>query len=209
MRIYLFDEPEKITGGLYERLLAMLPGHRRQKALRYKNISDSVLCAVSYKLLGYGLFEEYGIESFSTAVKDNGKPYLADVPGVFFNISHCLEGCICALSDSEVGADIQHPVRLRNNVIKRVCTQQETELINSSADPELTFRGIWCMKEAYLKMLGTGIAADMKTADTSAEGFPGAYLHFDRYSLAACEQKGLSTAELKESIVHLGVNDIV
>lgn len=191
MHIYIFDKPELVTDEEYKKMLALLPEERRQKAQRYRNLSDGVLCAASYLLLRFGLRTDYGIDSFELLIGDNGKPYLAGGE-VFFSFSHCKNGCACLISDSEAGVDIQHPVRLRESVLKRVCSESERALIAASDDSELTFRGIWCQKEAYLKMLGVGIATDMKKADTAAKGFPVWHKDCERYSLAACDMAGKS-----------------
>ena len=209
MKIYLFDDIESITPAICDKLVSSLPDDRREKALRYKRFDDRALCAVSYKLLEYGLKKDFGVESFTLAYKEKGKPYLADAEGAFFNIRHCANGCICALSDCEVGADIQHPVTLRNNLVRRICTEREISLIEGSADPALTLRGVWCMKEAYLKMLGIGIAADMKTADTSMEKFPAGYVHFDSYTVAACEERGVTCKEVGESVVRVDLGQLI
>lgn len=208
MKIYLFDDTENITPQLCDKLISSLPDDRKQKALRYRGFNDRVLCAVSYKLLEYALVNEYGIEHFLLAYKENGKPYIADRPDVFFNISHCKNACACAVSASEVGVDIQHTVAPKPSLLKRVCSDNEKALIAASPEPEKTFTGIWCLKEAYLKMLGVGIATDMKKADTVAPDFPAAMVQNESYSLAVCERAGKSE-DIALITVHLTTKDIM
>ncbi|MBR6336517.1 MAG: 4'-phosphopantetheinyl transferase superfamily protein [Ruminococcus sp.] len=210
MRIYLFDEPQLVTGRAYDDMIASLPEQRRQKALRYRSFSDRVMCGVSYRLLEYGLRKDFGIESFSLDHKEGGKPFIAGRDDIFFNISHCKNGCVCTIAHSEAGVDIQHPVRLRDSLIKRVCSDAERALIAASDDPELTFRGIWCMKEAYLKMLGVGIATDMKKADTTADSFPAVMKHFDGYTLAAaCEGLTKGSRLLDDMVTRVRTDEII
>ena len=170
MQIYLFDDFDSITDGILDRLIASLPEARRQKALRYRRRSDRLTCAAAYHLLRYALAQSRGILGFAVAEERNGKPYLADHPEVHFNLSHCACGCICALSEREVGADIQDIARANEKVLRLVCSEKEISAITVSDEPDRQFTRIWAMKEAYLKMLGTGIASDPKAADTALLG---------------------------------------
>lgn len=65
---------------------------------------------------------------------------------LFFSVSHCAElGGYAACSEA-IGFDIEDPVRLKPEIIKRVCTSEE---ITAAHD----FRILWTMKEAALKAL--------------------------------------------------------
>lgn len=84
-----------------------------------------------------------------------------------FNLSHSGRGCICAISECEVGADIQDIAHAEEKALRLVCSEGELAAIAVSGDPDREFTRIWCMKEAYLKMLGTGITGDLKCTDTA------------------------------------------
>ena len=170
MEIYLFDEYSSVTDAALTAMIQSMPEYRQQKARRYRFRRDRLSCAAAYRLLTYGLKHSRGIADFTLAVSANGKPYLADRPKVHFSLSHCPLGCICVLSDSEVGGDIQDITYPGEAVVKAVCSEAEAAAVRSSDDPARAFTRIWAMKEAYLKMLGTGITDDLKAADTTALG---------------------------------------
>ncbi|SDB29188.1 4'-phosphopantetheinyl transferase [Ruminococcaceae bacterium FB2012] len=167
MLVYLFDDLDSISDDELSRLISLLPEERRRKALRYRFRRDRLACAVAYMLLKHAL-RSRGIGSFAFAEAPGGKPFLPDHPGVHFNLSHSVSGCVCALSDREVGIDIQDIAQVRENVLRLVCCESELAAIAASDDPDREFTRIWCMKEAYLKMLGTGITGGLKATDTSA-----------------------------------------
>ena len=187
MQIYLFDDYDSVTDEILAGLIASLPEERRQKALRFRRRNDRISCAAAYLLLGYGLRQSRGILSFTAAENENGKPYLTDHPGVYFNLSHCGCGCICALSGSEAGADIQDIVLPEENTLRCVCSGKELAAVTLSDDPGREFTRIWCMKEAYLKMLGTGITDDLKKTDTSALRNVTVF-GYERYFIAAASE---------------------
>lgn len=65
---------------------------------------------------------------------------------IFFSVSHCAVLGGYAACSEPVGFDIEDPVRLKPEIIKRVCT---TEEIAGAHD----YRILWTMKEAALKAL--------------------------------------------------------
>lgn len=92
-----------------------------------------------------------------------GKPYLQikeNLPEMFFNLSHSEDYVICAVSEREVGADIQKmqeqvPERLAN----RFFSEKEKQLLQDCS-PDLFYR-LWTRKEAYGKLTGEGITASI------------------------------------------------
>ena len=64
-------------------------------------------------LLGAGLIiptaleKVFGKNDFEIKVSDMGKPYVSNADGVFFNVSHTGKYVLCAVSDTEVGADLE------------------------------------------------------------------------------------------------------
>lgn len=153
----------------WETYIAELPESRRNKALRYRREIDRRLCVASYVMLCHALKTSYGIDGqLRFTYGEYGKPYLADYPNVFFNLSHCEAGVACAVSDFEVGADIQEVKPYAEAVANRVFCGGELDELNRTQDKNLEFARLWTRKEAYLKMLGAGISDGMKLIDTAA-----------------------------------------
>lgn len=186
MKLYLFDDIDSFDYRLH---FNKLPDWRREKALRYRQELDRKLCVASYLLLCEALKDGYGVcGPVKLAFNEHGKPYLADFPQIFFNLSHCCCGVACAVSDYEVGADVQDVRPYSADVARRVFCKAELKLLNSSFDKEREFARLWSRKEAYLKMLGTGISDDMKSVDTNALDSLTDF-EFDSFFVSVCGDK--------------------
>lgn len=93
-----------------------------------------------------------------------GKPYIIG-SDLQFSISHTCGAVCAAFSDEgEIGADIEkRSRRVSERLYSRVLNESEKLLVRSEED----FLRIWVQKEAFLKRLGTGIASDLRGADTT------------------------------------------
>ena len=94
----------------------------------------------------------------------NGKPYFQDYP-FYFNLSHSGEYVFCAISDREVGVDIQQfrPVE-EVRLTRRFFSEEEQKILERCLDREerrKLFYRLWTRKEAYGKLTGEGISASM------------------------------------------------
>ncbi len=116
------------------------------------------MSVISYLLLLYALRENYGITNPRIAYGKYGKPYLADYPDIYFNISHYPKACVCAISDKEIGVDIQDIRPFSWDIARRVCCDNELKILESADDKPGLFTKIWSMKESYVKMTGEGIS---------------------------------------------------
>ena len=90
---------------------------------------------------------------------EHGKPYLTDTSEIYVNWSHSGDYVLCAVSDSEVGIDLQKMDREPgNNLVRKALTLQEQKAYEQMA-PERQkkrFYEYWSVKESFLKALGTG-----------------------------------------------------
>ena len=90
-----------------------------------------------------------------------------------FSLSHCAAGGLCAAAwgPSRIGADWEG-VEPREEAVVRLYAHPEeiSEALLSS--PEEATR-LWTLKEAVLKLLGTGLACDPR----DVRGLPGLELH--------------------------------
>ena len=167
--IYLFDRMDTVAERFIMRVLPLLPPSRRAKAMRYKRNIDRDLCVMAYCLLLYGLKREYGIDEAPVfSYRENGKPCLAGYPGVFFNLSHCEAGVVCAISDIEVGIDIQNIQPGCLDIARNVCTNEELKMLERSEDPEGVFHGMWTVKESYTKQTGCGLTEPLNLLSAGA-----------------------------------------
>lgn len=93
---------------------------------------------------------------FDISIK--GKPLVKNLD-VHFNISHSSGYVVCAVSDKEIGIDIEKIREINPRAAEKFASPQEIEYIRNSKNG---FFEIWTLKEAYFKCIGTGLGADIK-----------------------------------------------
>ena len=104
-------------------------------------------------LRNYALFEQnINLNLIDIEFNKFGKPYLSRGK-FFYNISHSKKIVVCALSDNEVGIDIQFLEKMDISPIISLLHKKEQTQIHSLED----FIKLWTIKESYLKYLGTGL----------------------------------------------------
>lgn len=92
-----------------------------------------------------------------------GKPYLAKGP--YFSLSHSGRYAACAVSDQEIGLDIQQCKRTAwEKTARRFYTSGEQaclECLENEQEKERLFYRLWTRKEAYGKLTGEGLTAGL------------------------------------------------
>ncbi|MBQ9230028.1 MAG: 4'-phosphopantetheinyl transferase superfamily protein [Prevotella sp.] len=153
--IYLNDD---IAHFDFEAALPLLSEQRREQALRFKHEQGRKTCAAAYLLLCEGLRKEYGLtERPVFEYGEYGKPAIMGHPEIHFNLSHCREAVICAISDRPVGVDIESIREYKESLARYTMNDDELTRIAHSTHPAQTFTCLWTMKEAMLKLTGEGI----------------------------------------------------
>lgn len=129
----------------------------------------------------------------------NGKPYLKEYP-FYFNLSHSGEYVVCAISEKEIGIDIQeHRENVSKRIAERYFSEGEKRILENCSDEEYIqiFYDFWAKKEAYGKMTGEGIVKSLELdlsqkekrhSEWSAE--LQLYEEIPGYSLAVCKAMG-------------------
>ncbi len=106
---------------------------------------------------------------------EKGKPYAKGL-GVHFSISHSGDMAVCAVSDKEIGIDIEKIREINPRTAEKFACETEKEYINSHKNG---FFEIWTLKEAFFKCIGTGLGADIKNV----------YFEIDNKKII-CSEKG-------------------
>lgn len=151
-------------------LLPRLPQWRLRKAMSYRRDIDRFLCAKSFLLLEEMLLDRFGLGRCPEFLfESQGKPYLKNHPGIFFNISHCRRGIVCAVSDSPVGVDIEE-IQFDEALAAMVLSPEELASVRASGEPDVAFTRLWTLKESYLKLTGEGIRDNMKEVLSRTDG---------------------------------------
>ena len=109
--------------------------------------------------------------------RPNGKPFL---PGFFFNLSHSGRWAVCAVSDGEVGVDLEQERKLHREVERRFTLAERAFLQTLAGAPrQSAFFDLWVLKEAALKFTGDGLAAGLSSVEVTLRpvtiSLPGVY----------------------------------
>ena len=91
-------------------------------------------------------------------IGEYGKPYFSGNGSFGFSISHSSGMALAAVSDGNVGADIERCDRRSDRLIQKCCTPDEREYLESTPDKSREFMRLWTRKEALSKLDGRGIA---------------------------------------------------
>ncbi len=91
-----------------------------------------------------------------------GRPYLPDVPDVWFSFSSCRLGFLGAWSSTHaIGVDLEDQTRSLEaaELAQRFFSPAEAKVVRSAAGParQQTFFRLWSLKEAALKSIGEGL----------------------------------------------------
>ena len=164
--LYLNDDLQHFD---WQAALPLLSSQRREQCLKFKFEQGRRTCAAVYLLLCEGLRREYGItEPPVFEYGEHGKPAIVGRPDIHFNMSHCREAALCALSDKPVGVDVESIGRYNESLVRYTMNDDELAQIQQSDRPDVAFIRLWTQKEAVLKLSGTGITDNMRTALTAA-----------------------------------------
>lgn len=156
----IFDDMDAINQDSIASLIDNVPTWRREEALKFKHLFGQFASLKSYCMLQQMI-------GFADKVSDwgygeNGKPFLKQLKGTYFNISHCKKGIAVAVDTEPIGVDIEEIRQPSDGLIDKVMNKKESALINSSANPSLAFTRLWTQKEAVCKLTGTGITDFMQ-----------------------------------------------
>lgn len=187
MKVYLSED---IYGFDLEAALQEISPQRREQALKFRHEQGRRLSVLAYRLLKQGLLEEYGIgENPVFEYNEYGKPSLiVGHPGIYFNLSHCREAAMCAVSDRPVGVDVESLRPVREGLLRYTMNEAEQRLIASAANPGVAFIRLWTMKEATLKLSGRGISNNMKDV-IDTEKIRYTTVDRQRYIYTVCEYR--------------------
>lgn len=129
-----------------------------------------------------------------------GKPHLPDGP--CFNLSHAGDYAVLAVSDQEVGVDVERWRKADTAALaKRFYHPEEQAHLSAAVDPVERFFTIWSLKESYMKALGRGFAVSPTSFAVLPDGRDSArllgsedyhfkrYTDFPRYALAVCARE--------------------
>ena len=148
--------------------------------------------SVGVSLAHHALFDTYGFDA-PLMYDSRGKPYF-DCNSVYISISHSHERCIVAISDREIGVDIEFRCSDSEKLIrlsKRYFTKNEAEYVK--AQPCERFYEIWCAKESYIKYTGEGFSRTLTSFCVLESDLHFSYFNIDGYTVCVCSKSKANT----------------
>ena len=150
----------------YESAYSRLPAWRRRKCDAFRFIPDRRRSVAVWLLLRQMLAER-GFDADSLPVTENtfGKPAFDAVLELHFSLSHAADRVMVAISDAEVGCDVERIVPIDDGMLKASLADAEraslAALYGKARDQ--AFVRLWVRKESYIKALGRGLDIDPST----------------------------------------------
>ena len=126
-------------------LLKNISVEQKEKALCFKNEKDQQRSLLSSYLVNQLSKEEL-------QKNPTGKPYYPNGP--FFNISHSGKYVVMAISNQEIGVDIEEDIEKNMDILLKIFNDAEVKMIKEHAD----FYYLWCAKESLIKCMGSSIS---------------------------------------------------
>ena len=161
--IYIADVTPLHEQRIFDALFSAASEERRQRIGRLRFQTDRLLSLGVESLFLFALREAgFPKDARSLAYGKNGKPYLPNTEGFFFNASHDGTYAMLAVSDAEIGCDIERIDPVRDRLAARVLTPPEYAAYEACVPDqrdELFFR-YWVCKESCMKQSGEGLSAD-------------------------------------------------
>ena len=120
--------------------LSEISEQRREQALKFKFEQGQRLCVLAYQLLKEGLHKEYGItENPLFEYNEHGKPSIVGHPEIYFNLSHCKEAVVCAISNHPIGVDVESIREFKDSLVNYTMNDDEVREIEASENPASAF----------------------------------------------------------------------
>lgn len=182
----------------------LLPEHRKSKVDFYRFEKDKKLSAGAYLLLNTLLREE-NITNPTFETGKYGKAYISSHEDIHFNLSHSRKMVACAISDMEVGVDVEYiDGEIDLDIAKHYFFNSEYESIMKSHNPSNEFFRYWVLKESYMKYTGLGfnleldqfeiLIGDEITLKGNENNLKFSLFDVENYKLAACSKHNVKKA---------------
>ena len=153
IKIYTADVRELDDPELFRFVYNGVSSDRKAKTDRMVFDKDKKLSLGAGALLEYVL-AAHGVTDLTFTTEHNKKPRLANEDGIKFNISHSGTKVICAVSDNDIGCDVEQITDIDMEIAKRFFFAEEYEALMKCADRaernDLFFR-YWTLKESFMK----------------------------------------------------------
>ena len=153
---YIIENINTYSDEDYLKIYQKINLQKKEKIDKLKKTADKKRSLLGEYCLIKLLKKYYNIDYKKTNFYTNeyGKPYIQD-SNIFFNISHSNDYVIVAISNKEIGIDIEKIRDTNINTINQFATLKEKEYILSDSNNCFSrLFEIYTLKESYIKMKG-------------------------------------------------------
>lgn len=172
MKWYKYDIND-MSEKLYRKYFSMMSESRKSRIGAKKNKADRLRSVGAEMLLRKAVSELYSVQERQIVIENDaaGAPYLPE-QDIYVSISHAESFAFCAISENPVGIDAEKLRDIPSRIAERTFSTGEMSYLGKITDDILRgeqarrFFEIWTAKEAYAKMIRTGISLH-NTPDTS------------------------------------------
>jgi phosphopantetheinyl transferase len=116
---------------------------------------------------GFREFFQVDFQEEKIGRMEHGKPFYQEGEHLHFNISHCKDGVAVAVSNRQIGVDVESMRSVNVRTVKKCCTKEECAYVfqnrinegenNLPEDEAKRFLELWTLKESYVKLTGEGL----------------------------------------------------
>lgn len=167
-QLFLVEGTSTDTGLVLEEMITTISREKRERLLRYRHLSDRQNGVFAEVLLRCMISVRWDVPYSDIALQTGpyGKPFIANVPGCEFSLSHTNNALAVALSDKPVGVDVEKVRDMDMAISEKVFSEAEkTWLLETPEDQNRRFFELWTKKEALVKYIGCGISSKLKSFD--------------------------------------------
>ena len=178
---------------LFERGKKLLPKERIEKLARNKTEEGRLCSMAAGLLLVYGLKQQnIKAKEITFEKNDAGKPFIPNQNACYFNLSHSGDYAAVAVSEKEVGIDVEIVRTGKQKLVERFFSKEERkELLDSWSDE--AFTKIWTRKESYIKAIGMGMRMPLQAFNALEDRIGDYHLKTirltDTYFMSICQKE--------------------
>lgn len=175
-----------------KRYVRYVSPRRQERIGRYVLERDKITALTAELLIRKEASRSLGTSprELSFSYHEFGKPYLSGHPEYHFSVSHSGRCVAFACGGAPVGIDVEQ-VSDPDPAIAEACfTPGERHCFLRSGSQRTAFYDIWTKKEAYVKMLGTGMSTPLLSFDVTAEALKKTFRsqHCSGYWISVCSR---------------------
>jgi 4'-phosphopantetheinyl transferase len=158
--------PKTMNTGLFESLLREVDEERKIKISKFVYKEDAYRTLIGDVLIRSMICEKLKVNNkqLSFYTNEYGKPFINNTINIHFNVSHAAEWVLCAISNAEIGIDIELIQPIDLDIAKYYFSDIEYMDLLKKRDAEKIpyFFDLWTLKESYIKARGMGLSIPLK-----------------------------------------------